>query len=135
MIEGICALLDLARRQIFDPAREPPDVAEAIAYLPVALAPGEVGHRDFDCHSTLDRPRECFFEWCVWIGYAVFNLAFLPWGVFALAGQAIILGSIFGVTGIPPTDKQALRSRGDAYRSYQRRVSRFLPRLPKRPPA
>ena len=41
----------------------------------------------------------------------------------ALAPQAIILASIFGVTGIPPTEKQALRSKGEAYREYQRRVS------------
>jgi len=73
-----------------------------------------------------------FFEWCVWIGYAVYGLAFLPWGAIALAGQAIIVGSIFSVTGIPPTEKQAIRSRGDAYRAYQARVSRFVPRPPKR---
>ena len=69
-----------------------------------------------------------FFEWCVWIGYALYGLAFAPWGLVALAGQAIILGSIFGVTGIPPTEAQALRSKGDAYREYQQRVPRFIPR-------
>jgi steroid 5-alpha reductase family enzyme len=37
------------------------------------------------------------------------------------------VSSIFGVTGIPPTEAQAIRSRGDAYRDYQRRVSRFVP--------
>jgi steroid 5-alpha reductase family enzyme len=67
-----------------------------------------------------------FFEWCVWIGYAVYGLAYLPWGALALIGQAIIIGSIFGVTGIPPTEKQAIRSKGDAYREYQRRVSKFI---------
>jgi steroid 5-alpha reductase family enzyme len=46
--------------------------------------------------------------------------------------QAIIVASIFGVTGIPPTESQALRSKGDAYRSYQARVSRFIPLPPKR---
>jgi steroid 5-alpha reductase family enzyme len=73
-----------------------------------------------------------FFEWCVWIGYAVYGLAFWPWGLIALAGQAIIVASIFGVTGIPPTEAQAIRSKGDAYRAYQRRVSRFVPLRPKR---
>jgi steroid 5-alpha reductase family enzyme len=68
----------------------------------------------------------------VWIGHAVYGIAFAPWGLVALGGQAIILGSIFGVTGIPPTEKQALRSKGDAYRSYQARVSRFVPMPPKR---
>ena len=73
-----------------------------------------------------------FFEWCVWIGYAVYGLAFGAWGLIAIAPQAIILGSIFGITGIPPTEKQSLRSKGDAYRDYQKCVSRFVPMPPKR---
>ncbi len=40
-------------------------------------------------------------------------------------------GDIYGVTGIPPTENQAIRSKGDAYREYQKRVSRFVPRPPK----
>ena len=68
----------------------------------------------------------------MWIGYAVYGIAFAPWGLIAIAPQAIILASIFGVTGIPPTEKQALRSRGEAYRAYQQRVSKFIPRPPKR---
>ena len=72
-----------------------------------------------------------FFEWCVWIGYAVYGLAFAPWGLIALLGQATILGAILGVTGIPPTEEQALRSKGEAYRAYRKRVSRFVPMPPK----
>ena len=74
-----------------------------------------------------------FFEWCVWLGYAVAGLAYpWPWGLLGLLGQAVIVASIFGVTGIPPTEQQAIRSRGDAYRDYQKRVSRFIPMPPKR---
>jgi len=73
-----------------------------------------------------------FFEWCVWLGYAIYGLPFAPWGLIALVPQAIILASIFGVTGIPPTEAQSIRSRGDAYRDYQRRVSKFMPLPPKR---
>jgi steroid 5-alpha reductase family enzyme len=69
----------------------------------------------------------------VWLGYAVYGLAFWPYGAIALVGQAIILGSILGVTGIPPTESQALRSKGDAYRDYQKRVSKFIPLPPRRP--
>ncbi len=68
----------------------------------------------------------------MWIGYAVYCLAFGAWGLVALVPQAIILVSIFGVTGIPPTEAQSIRSRGDAYRDYQRRVSKFIPMPPKR---
>jgi steroid 5-alpha reductase family enzyme len=72
-----------------------------------------------------------FFEWCYWIGLAVYGVAFAPWGLIAIVPQAIIFGSIWGVTGIPPTEKQAIRSKGDAYRDYQKRVSRFIPLPPK----
>ena len=68
----------------------------------------------------------------MWLGYAIYGLAFAPWGLIAIVPQAIILASILGVTGIPPTEKQAIRSKGDAYRDYQRRVSTFIPLPPKR---
>ena len=67
----------------------------------------------------------------MWIGYAVYCLSFGAVGLLGLLGQGIIIASIFGVTGIPPTEAQALRSRGEAYRAYQARVSRFIPRPPK----
>ena len=67
----------------------------------------------------------------MWIGFAVYCLAFGAWGLLALAPQAIILASMFGVTGIPPTEAQALRSKGEAYRDYQKRVSKFIPLPPK----
>jgi steroid 5-alpha reductase family enzyme len=31
------------------------------------------------------------------------------------------------VTGIPATEEQALRTKGDDYRDYQRRTSMFIP--------
>ena len=34
------------------------------------------------------------------------------------------------VTGIPPLEEQMLRSRGDRYRDYQLRTSRFFPLPP-----
>ena len=83
---------------------------------------------------SYSRHPNYFFEWCVWLGFAIYGLAFpMPWGLVALLGQGIIFGSIFGVTGIPPTEAQAIRSKGDAYRSYQARVSRFIPMPPKLP--
>ncbi|MDQ3336182.1 MAG: DUF1295 domain-containing protein, partial [Myxococcota bacterium] len=73
-----------------------------------------------------------FFEWCFWIGLVIYGVAFAPLGLIALVGQAIIFGSIWSVTGIPPTEAQALRSKGEAYRAYQARVSRFVTWPPKR---
>jgi steroid 5-alpha reductase family enzyme len=68
----------------------------------------------------------------VWIGYAIYGLAFAPAGLLALLGQAVIFGSIWGVTGIPPTEAQSLRSKGAKYRAYQERVSKFVPLPPKK---
>jgi len=53
-------------------------------------------------------------------------------GWIALVPQLVILGSILKVTGIPATEKQALRSRGDAYRDYQKRVGTFVPLPPRK---
>ena len=62
----------------------------------------------------------------------MYGLAFGAWGLIAIVPQAIILGSILGVTGIPPTENQAIRSKGDAYCDYQKRVSKFIPLPPNR---
>ena len=39
--------------------------------------------------------------------------------------------TVLFVTGIPPTEAQALASRGDDYRQYQRTTSAFVPWFPK----
>ena len=71
-----------------------------------------------------------FFEWLVWVAYFVFALA-SPWGVLAVIGPASILYLLLRVTGIPLTEQQALRSKGDAYRRYQATTSAFVPWKPK----
>ena len=98
------------------------------------LARFKRAHRGAVCDVGLwswSRHPNYFFEWCFWIGLAIYGLAFAPAGLIALLGQALILGSILGVTGIPPTENQALRSKGEAYRAYQKRVSKFVPMPPK----
>jgi steroid 5-alpha reductase family enzyme len=109
-------------------------VGEAIADAQLARFKRDPHHKCRVCDVGLwrySRHPNYFFEWCYWLGLAVYGLAFAPSGLIALAPQAIILGSIWGVTGIPPTEKQAIRSKGDAYRDYQKRVSRFIPLPPK----
>jgi steroid 5-alpha reductase family enzyme len=75
-----------------------------------------------------------FFEWLIWIGYAVFASG-SPWGWLGLLSPALILYFLLGVTGIPATEEQALRSRGNEYRAYQRTTSAFVPWFPKKGPA
>jgi steroid 5-alpha reductase family enzyme len=54
-----------------------------------------------------------------------------PYGWLALSAPALMLYLIVFVTGVPPAEEQALRSRGDDYRRYQRETSAFVP-LPRR---
>ena len=72
-----------------------------------------------------------FFEWLHWWAY-VCLAAGSPWGGLALAGPAAMLYFLLKVTGVPPTEAQALKSRGDAYRQYQRTTSVFFPWPPQR---
>lgn len=67
-----------------------------------------------------------FFEWIIWLSWGVIALG-APWGWIALSAPALILFFILKVTGIPPTEKQSLKSRGEAYREYQRTTSPFIP--------
>jgi steroid 5-alpha reductase family enzyme len=108
---------------------------ETLADAQLARWKRDPANRGRVCDAGLwswSRHPNYFFEWCVWLGHAIYGLAFAPWGLIALAPQAILLASILWVTGIPPTEAQAIRSKGDAYRAYQRRVSAFVPRPPKR---
>lgn len=71
-----------------------------------------------------------FFEWTIWVGYALFALP-APWGWLALATPALMLHFLINVTGVKATEAQALRSKGERYRRYQSRTSMFIP-LPRR---
>lgn len=71
-----------------------------------------------------------FFEWLIWMGFAVFALG-SPYGSIGLLSPALILYFLLRVTGIPATEAQAVRSKGDDYRAYQRTTSAFVPWFPK----
>ena len=71
-----------------------------------------------------------FFEWLIWVAYALFALA-SPGGALALTGPAVMLYLLFRVTGIPATEAQAIRSKGDDYRQYQATTSVFVPWFPR----
>jgi steroid 5-alpha reductase family enzyme len=91
-------------------------------------------NRGRTCRSGLwrySRHPNYFFEWVMWVSYGLFAAA-SPWGWLALATPIAMLYFLVNVTGIPPAEAQALRSRGDDYREYQRQTSVFVPWLPKR---
>ncbi len=91
-------------------------------------------HRGQVCRRGLwgwSRHPNYFFEWLVWIGFALAAQG-SPWALLAFAAPALILHFLLRVTGIPATEAQSLRSKGDAYRHYQREVSAFVPLPPQR---
>ncbi|HWU87478.1 MAG TPA: DUF1295 domain-containing protein, partial [Kofleriaceae bacterium] len=81
---------------------------EALADAQLARWKRDPANRGRVCDAGLwaySRHPNYFFEWCVWVGHAVYGLAFYgDGGWIALAPQALILASILGVTSIPPTE-------------------------------
>jgi steroid 5-alpha reductase family enzyme len=75
-----------------------------------------------------------FFEWMIWVAYAVFALG-SPWGWLGLLSPALMLFFLLGSAGIAATEAQALRTRGAEYRAYQRSTSTFIPWFPRNNPA
>lgn len=72
-----------------------------------------------------------FFEWLHWVGWAVIAVS-SPYGWVAVFVPVFLFALLFKVTGIPETEAQSLRSRGEDYRRYQEEVSVFVPLPPKR---
>ncbi|CAH1669514.1 DUF1295 domain-containing protein [Chelatococcus asaccharovorans] len=74
------------------------------------------------------------FEWLVWVAYAVIAIDLTgnyPQGWLAFAGPFLMYWLLVHASGIPPLEAHMVRSRGDAFRAYQRRVNAFWPGLPK----
>jgi steroid 5-alpha reductase family enzyme len=71
-----------------------------------------------------------FFEWLHWWAYVLMGIA-APYGGLTLLGPTAMLFFLLKVTGIPHTEAQALASRGEDYRQYQRTTSAFIPWFPR----
>lgn len=71
-----------------------------------------------------------FFEWLHWFAYPIIGLAadeYLLW-----IYPVLMWLFLYYVTGIPFSEKQAIKSRGQNYLDYQQRTSMFIPRRPKK---
>lgn len=71
-----------------------------------------------------------FFEWLYWWAYVAFAWQ-SPESWLSLLGPAGMYGCLVYFTGIPPTEEQSLKSKGDAYRAYQRTTNAFFPGPPR----
>lgn len=71
-----------------------------------------------------------FFEWLSWWAYAIIAIGpsfRFGWTWAALIGPALMYWLLVHASGIPPTEAHMVRSRGEAFRAYQRRVNAFFP--------
>jgi len=71
-----------------------------------------------------------FFQTLTWLAYGLVSLA-APWGYIGFLSYALIVYLVLFVTGVKPAEEQALRSRGDDFRRYQRETSVFVPWFPR----
>ena len=112
-------------------------LGESLADRQLARFRADRANKGKVCQAGLwnySRHPNYFFEWLVWVGYAVFALG-SQWGWLGLLAPALMLHFLLNVTGIPMTEELSLKSKGDAYREYQRTTSAFVPWCKKPSPA
>jgi steroid 5-alpha reductase family enzyme len=76
-----------------------------------------------------------FFEWLIWFAFPTFAIDLSghnPLGWFALAAPILMYWLLVHVSGIPPLEQHMERTRGDAFRAYQRRTPQFFLWPPRR---
>lgn len=108
-------------------------IGESLADRQLERFKAQPANRGKTCRVGLwrySRHPNYFFEWLVWVAYALVALG-SPYGWIAIGCPVLIFYLLFRVTGIPATEAQAVRSRGDDYRQYQATTSPFVPWPPK----
>jgi len=102
---------------------------EATADAQLAAFKKDPGNEGKVCDKGLwgySRHPNYFFEWLMWVSYFVFALA-SPYGYLAIISPVIILYLLLKVTGVPMTEEQSIRSKGEAFKKYQQKTSAFVP--------
>jgi steroid 5-alpha reductase family enzyme len=111
---------------------------EALADAQLKTFRGDPGNKGRICDIGLwrwSRHPNYFFEWVCWLAYPAMALSLAspfdyPWGWAALLAPIFMYWVLVHATGIPPLEEQMLRSRGDRYRAYRARTSKFFPLPP-----
>lgn len=107
---------------------------ETIADRQLARFRADPANRGRTCREGLwrySRHPNYFFEWLHWFTYVALSIG-APNAWLSLLGPVLMGASLRWVTGIPFVEQQALRSRGEDYRRYQRETSAFFPWFPRR---
>jgi steroid 5-alpha reductase family enzyme len=74
----------------------------------------------------LSRHPNCFFEWLVWCSFTFFA-ASSPFGLLSLISP-LALYLIMCYLTIPITERESIKSRGQAYTQYQATTPKFFPK-------
>ncbi|HET7662262.1 MAG TPA: DUF1295 domain-containing protein [Rhodanobacteraceae bacterium] len=107
-------------------------VGEALADRQLARFRADPAHRGRTCRRGLwrfSRHPNYFFEWLHWFAYVAFAVGSPLWWL-AWIGPLAMYAFLRWFSGIPWTEMQALRTRGDDYRAYQRSTSMLIPWWP-----
>jgi len=73
-----------------------------------------------------------FFEWICWLAYPIIAIDLMGgygYGWIAVLAPICMYWALVYVSGIPPLEAHMLRTRGDAFRAYQRQTPAFFPFL------
>jgi steroid 5-alpha reductase family enzyme len=106
---------------------------EAYADMQLAEFRSKPKHLGHTCRSGLwrfSRHPNYLFGCLHWFSY-VFLAIGMPWHLWALTLLGPLLTMLGWIGAIPAAEAQALRTRGDDYRAYQRSTNLLLPGLPK----
>jgi len=109
-------------------------IGESVADRQLARFRVDPANHGRTCRDGLwrySRHPNYFFEWVHWFAYVCIAIG-SPIAWLAWAGPLVMYVFLRWISGIPYTETQALRSRGDDYRAYQRSTSMLIPWFPKR---
>lgn len=102
---------------------------EALADMQLSQHRNDPANAGRTCRSGLwgwSRHPNYFFEWLHWFTYVLIGVG-SPQAWATWLGPVVMLAFLYRVSGIPWTEQQAIRSRGEDYLRYQREVSAFFP--------
>lgn len=129
-----------------DPRTPPASALCAALFIWVASVAGESiadgqlrrfrrqpGQRARTCRIGLwrySRHPNYFFEWLQWFAYVALA-SNSPLAPLAWSGPVLMFVFLRWISGVPQTEAQALRTRGEDYRRYQRTTPTLFPWFPK----
>ena len=106
---------------------------EAIADWQLSRFRANATNKGKTCRDGLwrySRHPNYFFEWVHWFAYVCLAIGSPLWWL-AWAGPLVMFVFLRWISGIPYTEENALRTRGDDYREYQRVTPMLFPWFPK----